>query len=298
VATYLGLHAPGCSAIATSIMGQKKNKKKKKGADKKAHLTAKTADIHDLYQKSVQDPPTDIDFVDRIYKKEKGRKPEVLREDFCGTALMCADWVKNKKNRHAIGVDLDGPTLDWGRAHNMAPLGDNAERVTLLQQNVLDTAPELADVVVAFNFSYCIFHRRSELLAYAKKTHEGLKKDGVFVLDIHGGSENTVEVEEETEHKHFSYVWEQCPFDPISSKALRYIHFRFKDGSQKKKAFVYDWRLWTLAELRDVLMEAGFSKVDVFWEGATAKGEGNGVFRKAVKVEQEESWIAYVAAWV
>ena len=105
------------------------------------------------------------------------------------------------------------------------------------------------------------------------------------------------EIEEETEHKGFTYVWEQMPMDALSHEGIRYIHFRFPDGTEMKKAFTYDWRMWTLPELREILTEAGFSQVDVYWEGATEDGEGNGVFKKITKAPQEQSWIAYVVAW-
>jgi len=278
-------------AIDAPEMPRKKTRRKGSG------LTAKKADIHQLYQRSVQDPPTDIAFVDRVFKKERGRKPLLLREDFCGTALICADWVRKLPERRAIGIDLHGPTLKWGWRHNIAPLGEAAERVQLLQQNVLDPLPSKVDVAMAFNFSYCVFKTRPEMVKYCEKVRASLKKEGAFFLDIHGGSENTVEVEEETDHDDFTYVWDQMPYDAVNGTSLRYIHFRFPDGTALNKAFTYDWRLWTLPELREILVDAGFQRVDVYWEGATREGDGNGIFRRVRGAEQEESWIAYVVAW-
>lgn len=283
-----------------AAMGKAKHKKKK-GKRKQVKLTAATADIHDLYQRSVQDPPTDIAFVDKVFKKRHKRLPKVLREDFCGTALMCADWVRGKKDRKAVGIDLDQPTLDWGIEHNIAPLNSDARRVTLVRQNVLDPAPVKSDVTVAFNFSYCVFKERKELVRYCQGVREGLKRGGGFFLDIHGGVETTVNMSEETEHKTkdggFTYIWDQDPYDAINGYGLRHIHFAFKDGSEINRAFTYDWRMWTLPELRDVLYEAGFKEVEVYWEGAEEDGTGNGVFTKTASAEQEDSWIAYVVAW-
>jgi hypothetical protein len=187
--------------------------------------------------------------------------------------------------------------MDWGIAHNFASLGDARERITLLRKNVLDAVSFKVDVSVAFNFSYCVFKTRAEMLAYCKAARAGLGPKGAFFLDIHGGIENTSRLSEETAHGAFNYVWDQAPFDAINGTAMRYIHFRFKDGSEIRRAFTYDWRLWTVPELRDILMDAGFKRVDVYWEGADAKGEGNGIFRRAAKAEQEEGWIAYVVAW-
>ncbi len=276
-------------------MAKGKSKKKKKSYK----LTAATADKHILYQNSVQDPDSDIKFIDRVFKKERGRKPRSLREDFCGTALMCAAWVKGKRGakRRATGIDLDRPTLEWGITHNLDPIGEDAERITLLRQNVLDPVESKVDVSAAFNFSYCIFKTRDAMREYCVAARKGLKPNGAFFLDIHGGSENTIEIEEETEHKNFTYVWDQQPYDAINGESVRYIHFRFPDGTAIERAFKYDWRFWTIRELREILCEAGFRRVDIYWEGSDDEGEGNGIFRKVKKADQEESWIAYVVAW-
>jgi hypothetical protein len=94
-----------------------------------------------------------------------------------------------------------------------------------------------------------------------------------------------------------TYVWDQRPYDAVSGEAMRYIHFRFDDNTELKRAFAYDWRIWSLPELRDLLGEAGFSRVDVYWEGSDTKGRGNGIFRKVRTAKNEQAWIAYVVAW-
>ncbi len=233
----------------------------------------------------------------RVYKKKQGKEPALLREDFCGTALMCADWVRNSPQRRAIGLDLHKPTLEWGRKRNIEPLGAAAERVQLLQADVLEAVEYKADIVAAFNFSYCIFKTRRALIEYFQRARAGLSDTGMFVLDIHGGTETSVETDEETEHNDFTYVWEQATFDAVNGFGKRHIHFRFHDGSEMRRAFTYDWRLWTLPEVRDCLLEAGYSQVDVYWEGDDGDGAGNGVFRKVQRADEEESWISYVVAW-
>ena len=77
-----------------------------------------------------------------------------------------------------------------------------------------------------------------------------------------------------------------------------YIHFRFPDGSELKKAFRYEWRLWGMAEVREALVEAGFERADVYWEGTDKRGEGNGVFSHREKAENTDAWIAYVVGSV
>ena len=61
-----------------------------KKKQQRPQFSAATADKHDLYQRSVQDPEIEIAFLQRVYRKTFGRTPLSLREDFCGTALFCA----------------------------------------------------------------------------------------------------------------------------------------------------------------------------------------------------------------
>ena len=272
-----------------------KSPRKKKA--KRQPLTARTADKHALYESSVQDTSVDIRFINRVFVKERGRPPLSLREDFCGTALLCAGWVRSAKQRTASGLDLHQPTMDWGREHHLEPLGSAAGRAQLLCRNVMDGVGSTHDVAVAFNFSYCALKTRQDMLRYFACVRRDLTDDGAFFLDIHGGTECFEEMEESTKHPGYTYVWDQGPYDAINGFVWRYIHFRFPDGTQMHRAFSYDWRMWTLPELRDILEEVGFKRIDVYWEGSNAKGEGNGSFRKVTRADNEASWIAYIVAW-
>ncbi|MBN1960363.1 MAG: class I SAM-dependent methyltransferase [Deltaproteobacteria bacterium] len=261
-------------------------------------ITAKNADRFALYEKAVQAPKAEIHFINRIFRKTNAHIPLILREDFCGTALLCSEWVKSRSDRRAIGRDLDKPTLDYGKRTHLAKLSnDAAARVRLTCCNVLAKAEVTVDVVAAFNFSYCVFKKRSVMLQYFKQTRLALKKGGAFVLDIYGGTDSHKKLIETKRIKGATYVWDQRVYDAISGEALRYIHFRFKDGSEIKRVFTYDWRIWSLPELKDLLKEAGFSQIDVYWEGSDAKGGGNGIFKKVNKAANEQAWIAYIVAW-
>lgn len=265
--------------------------------DRNHSLTARNADRYALYEQSVQAPQAEVEFIDRIFRRARGRPPLSLREDFCGTALLCADWVKSHPERTAVGLDIDERPLAYGGRRHLRPLGEAAKRVRLLRRDVLDGAGEPADVVVAFNFSYCVLQSRRELLRYFAAVRSGLAPGGVLLLDVYGGPDAQTELVETKRMRGFSYVWDQRPYDAISGHARRYIHFRFRDGSELKRAFAYDWRIWTLPELRDALLETGFDRIEVYWEGSDARGHGNGVFRKVRAAENEQAWIAYVAAW-
>jgi hypothetical protein len=164
-------------------------------AKKKKHkLTRRTADRYDLYLKSVQAPDFEVGFFSRVYKKAFGRKPTVLREDFCGTAAVCCEWVKAKKDRIAIGVDLDPEPLDWSQQHLIPQLkAHQQERITLLEQDVRTVSPTKADVLAAQNFSFFLFKTREGLRDYFEHAHANLADEGVMVLDMMGGSETFLE---------------------------------------------------------------------------------------------------------
>jgi len=268
-----------------------KHKKRKKPM-------AEKADPLDLYLKSVQEPEVEVDFFHRVFKKEYDRRPTVLREDFCGTAAICYDWTERHQDARAIGVDIDPVPLAWGKEHLAPKISEDAQsRVTLMQEDVRHIIDDKADVLAAQNFSFWIFKTRPALLEYFKAARENLADEGVLVADMMGGSEvYEDETEETTKKKGFTYVWEQAAFNPITADALFHIHFRFKDGSELERAFSYDWRLWTIPEVRELLEEAGFKRVDVYWEDEDEDGEGNGVFRVRKNAPADAAWIAYVVA--
>jgi len=261
-------------------------------------MTAAVADRHRLYEMSVQNPEHEVDFVSKTFRRRAGRKAQTLREDFCGTGLFSSRWVAGGKDRRAVGVDLDTDVLAWGRTHNVAPLDeDAASRVALVQGDVL--SPPVAgpfDVIVGFNYSYFVFKDRPTLRRYFQGAHDALADDGAFFLDIFGGPEAQTVLEESREEDGFTYVWDQDEYDPIGSFARNYIHFRFPDGTRMDKAFAYDWRVWQLVEVRELLEEAGFGRVDVYWEDSDEDGEGTGTFRRRTRVENELCWNAYVVS--
>jgi len=75
------------------------------------------------------------------------------------------------------------------------------------------------------------------------------------------------------------------------------IHFEFPDGSRMDRAFEYQWRLWTLPELQEILAEASFRRVQVYWEGTDPETEeGNGIYEPTRQGEADAGWIAYLVA--
>jgi SAM-dependent methyltransferase len=258
-----------------------------------------------LYENSVQCPEEDVVFFSEIYQSLRGgRVPKVLREDFCGTARLSLAWCLSDPSRRAFGIDLDGPTLDWAHKHNFAPNASVlGRRLKLVQANVLDSRREKADITCACNFSFCILKERPVLRRYLELVRDGLKRNGLLFLEIYGGTEAIQAMVEERKFDDFKYVWDQHSFNPVTHETLCHIHYRFPDGSRLERAFTYDWRLWTIPELRDLLVEVGFSEVRVFWEKVDQSEDeddkmlrGTGAYEDVtnVAIDQQESFLAYV----
>ena len=271
---------------------------KRRATKKPAQVfTAKTADKHVLYQMAVQDAEVEVQFIADAFKDHRKRKALTLREDFCGTALICSHWVSSDKERTATGVDIDAKVLAWGKRNNIAPLGESAQRVELLRQDVRAKSRKKFDAVCAFNFSYWIFTTRDEMRDYFKKVRAGLAKDGIFAMDSYGGWEAVEPMYERRSIKRkFTYVWDQDEFDPVTHRVVNYIHFEFKDGTKLNKAFRYEWRYWSLPELKELLLEAGFSAVHVYWD--QAEDEDDEDYKVTKRAENQPGWLAYLVALV
>ena len=265
---------------------------------KKAYLTmAEQADVYELYEEAVQNVETEIEFLAETFERLRGRPAISFREDFCGTASAACEWVRAGKRHHAVGVDIDPEVLDWGRRHRVGRLPEaDRPRVRLLNEDVLSVETERVDIVAAFNFSYWLFMTRDTMREYFTRVHSALVADGLFFLDAYGGSEAYLEQKEKTKCDGFTYIWDQSEFEPVTGKAFCHIHFKFPDGSRIRSAFTYQWRVWTLPELREILDEAGFTKVRVYWEEEDDDGEGTGEFSEDGTGEADPAWIAYLVA--
>ncbi|HEY4128076.1 MAG TPA: class I SAM-dependent methyltransferase [Gammaproteobacteria bacterium] len=259
---------------------------------------AERADRHVLYQNSVQDSDWEIWFMTDLYKKLRGRSPKRLREDFCGTGLFSCAWVKSASDREAVGVDLDPEVLAWSREHNLPKLRPAAlKRLKLLQADVMGVKTQPADIVCAFNFSYWIFKERAALKRYFQNARKGLKSDGIFMLDAFGGYEAFKVLKEREDMGRFTYIWDQAEYDPVTGDFTCHIHYSFPDGSRLNKAFSYHWRLWTLPEVQEILAEAGFRNIRVWWQGTDPKtGQGSDDFTPVEHGDPDPAWIAYIVA--
>lgn len=264
----------------------------------KPRTQAARADRHKLYERSVQDAEAEAEFVAREFRRLRKRPARLLREDFCGTAQVATTWVRRHRDNLATGVDLDPEVLAWGETHNAARLSRTQRpRLTLLNADVMRVRTPPQDVVLAMNFSYWIFQSRAALRDYFRTVHRALTGDGAFMLDCFGGYDAFRVLKEKRPLRGFTYIWDQAAYDPVTGRYRCHIHYQMADGSWLRNAFTYDWRLWTLPEIRETLDEAGFSRSIVYWQGWDEEQEdGDGDYKPVDSADADAGWIAYLVA--
>lgn len=275
-----------------------------------------SADKLELYRWAVQDPETHVAVLSRMYAAIRpGRKPRVLREDFAGTSAEAVAWVQLGGGREAIAVDLDGPTLQWAEQRARRLLGERAAAVQFVCDDVLAIQPPqvaAADIISALNFSVLYFQQRAKLVEYLAHARECLATDGLFVMNLFGGAGATRAMTDRRQvvpssrtgegplPAPFEYHWQQRGFNPVTGRMNCHIHFDVPATPGEKPlslrdAFVYEWRLWTLPELVDVLREVGFADVQVWRHTYTPSNTAAPVFLGPVTdFPAADTWLAYV----
>jgi hypothetical protein len=276
---------------------------------KAKNRTPQAVSKYHLYERSVQSPKEHIDLVEFMAKDLREKPARKLREDFCGTFLLSCEWVKRHPDNQALCVDLDPEPLEYGRTHHASKLTPNqSRRVRLLIEDVRAPTTPKSDLIIVGNFSFFIFQERKILLDYFRSCLKSLASQGLLILELAGGPGMITQSSERRtlrmrNGKKFLYFWDQKSFDPISRRAKYAIHFKFPqiEGPTAnppvgmRNAFTYDWRLWTIPELRDALTDAGFRHTFVYWE-TSHKGEGTGEYIRSDSGDNAFSWITYIVA--
>jgi SAM-dependent methyltransferase len=245
-----------------------------------------TTDPFLLYELSVTSPDHLAKFLYAVH----GKAPRVLGEDFSGTAALSRGWIRYKKHLRAVAVDQDQATLD--RVEGMARLKKVASDVRKVRDR--------ADVIAATNFPICYWHTRRDLLKYLRHVRRRLNKRGVFVADLYGGP-HALKTGRRTktvplpEGGALTYIWDQQSVDPLSGRVFNAIHFRVTGEKLIRNAFTYDWRLWSIAELREAILEAGFRSTEVHDRmGAAIDVYGNVYVKPVEEGELERDYVVYV----
>lgn len=235
-----------------------------------------------LYELCTQTPERDVELLRAMHDGS----PRLLGEDFAGTAALSRAWVKAVRGGRAIAVDRDREPL----AH-----ATGEERVERVVADVRRVARKV-DLLVALNFSLCEWHERHDLVAYLKHARRRLNRRGCFVADLYGGegaftTGRLRETRRGPRGERILYEFEQREADALTGRVVDALHFTVvpRDGKRVRlrDAFVYRWRLWSPAELRDALLEAGFARVEFHSRFEHARDGRGGVHVRPLVSSQE-----------
>ncbi len=221
-----------------------------------------------LYEHCVQSAPDAVRLLRAIHAwggGGPGALARTLGEDFAGTGAVARAWVASDQHADAVCIDTDAGALSRL---------EGVERVrTIVGDATSATDSGDADVVFVGNFSIGYIHERSDLVAYLVKARDRLRSSGVFVCDTYGGrsafdlgsTERRIDL---PDGARVVYTWEQREADPLTARVRDVLHFTLIRGSdivaQYRDAFVYDWRLWSVPELRDAMRDAGMTRTEAF----------------------------------
>jgi len=247
--------------------------------------------VFELYEEAAQSPARQARFL-RALGGDGARR---LGEDFCGTGAVSIAWAQLGEGFGAEGVDRDGAAL--ARMTRRASEAGVGARVRAVEGDVREAGGS-ADVIAALNFSAGYFYERGELVAYLRRARGRLGAGGVFVCDVYGGEDQFVCGVSDLELRGgVRYEWEQREADPLTSRVVNAMHFELEGGRRIEDAFVYEWRLWSPAELRDAALEAGFASVDYYDRlGEAELEDGSVLVRPASGDELDENFVVYAAA--
>ena len=287
---------------------------------------AQRADKYVLYQQSVQAAKQDVYLFEKIYKEHfSHQQATVFREDFCGTAWLCTEWIKrNKVENIAVGVDIDQEPIGWGLKNNISTLGSASDSVFIYTEDVLkfdwdknlskeaashrqllvtdddddneeegsethNATVKKAHIVCAYNYSTCLLHERSQLLQYFANVRKSMSpNNSIFLLDIPGGAKlsNGQERTKKTPNSQVVYMFEQESYNPCTDVVKFNIHFKFtSDQSIMRRAFSFQFRKWGIREVIECMKQVGFSDVAIYWCTHTANDLE---FRKLNLAEQRK----------
>lgn len=256
---------------------------------------ARPINRYDFYEWCVQAPEIQA----RFLRARHGAAPKILCDDFSGPAAIARAWALLAADMTAHAIDLESAPLEHARLR----AGEQRippERFLTHQQDVRRAALQ-ADVIAAFNFAVCEFHQRDDLLAYLRQACARLNKGGVLALDLYGGANAYTLGQEEktvrTPRGNVLYTWEQAAANPLTARVHNRIHFEMPDGTTHTSAFEYDWRLWTPAELKDALHEAGFRSVETHATYGGALDEaGDPIALDEPEIEIDDDFVVYLIA--
>jgi hypothetical protein len=259
----------------------------------------------DLYRAAVQHPQAEANFARRVhaYGNRNHAAPLRLKEDFAGSASVAALWCLLDPRHEAWAVERHAATARFAQRHVQRELGREAARCHVIRADVHDVTEPRVDIVLALNFSVFIYHERSALCDYFAAARKSLRPGGALIIDAYGGpgamtpmlQKRRVPASCECGTPALEYQWQQVSHDAATGRVDNRIHFRV--GRRLiRNAFRYDWRLWSLPELREAMLDAGFARATAWCDRYDpAANTSDGVYRPTRTMPNRHDWVAYVS---
>jgi ubiquinone/menaquinone biosynthesis C-methylase UbiE len=252
---------------------------------------ASARERYDLYERAAQSPERQARFLQAVAPGAR-----VLGEDGCGAGSLSIAWAGLSAEHRAAAVDLDPEPLEILR--EKAERGGVSDRVETIVGDIREVKVPV-DLIALLNFSVGYFHERADLLGYLRRARSRLEDaGGTLVCDLYGGADAWAIGRSELELRGgVRYEWEQREADPLTGRVVNAMHFERESGERIEDAFVYEWRLWGVPELRDAMLEAGFAATEVYDRlGDATLEDGSLLAMPASGDEVDENFVVYVAA--
>lgn len=250
-----------------------------------------TPDRFDFYERAAQDPDRQARFLRALCADP--RAPGALGEDFSAAGAISRAWIDLHPDNRAVCVDHDPAPLERLRRRASDPAR------LLIRRADVRAVRDKVNVLAVLNFSICEFHHRDDLVDYLRHARRRLGPADPLVIDIYAGTDALVTGESDVELRDgVRYVWEQRAANPLTGRVVNAMHFFPQDDPPLQDAFVYDWRLWSVPELRDALLEAGFHALDIYTELAAAEDQDGSLYPLPVTdpADLDDNFVAYIAA--
>lgn len=267
-------------------------------------MSTRDAERFRLYEIAV----TNAAMLARFCKAVAPRSARLMREDFSGTGALARAWADLSPNHRAIAIDKDASVLRYADTH---------PRLALKASNVL-RARDRADAIAATNFALGYWHTRHDLVAYLAHVRACLNPSGVFIADMYGGATAFELGTQRRRIAHptggsFWYEWEQREADALTARVLNTIHFVLPRKAKRQRAFpapssprpralrnafTYDWRLWSIPELREAALDAGFARIDFYASLGDAMDQHGNLYPRPLAPGEplDSDWVVYIVA--
>jgi len=197
-----------------------------------------------------------FDFYGETSKNQITSNPKVL-DLCCGFGRISAELAR--RGFSVTGVDITESYLKTAK--------EDADHEKLTIEYIKADArefvrPDFFDLAVNLYISFGYFERREDDLLLARNVYKSLKKGGSFIIETLG-KEIAVRDFVETEwfeRAGFTVLTQYEALDSWTFLKNRWI--LIKDGKRLEKVFTQ--RLYSASELKALLLEAGFSKAEIF----------------------------------